>query len=162
MNCEISSGMRPNFLTKDSLYALSEEEKKFIKESREIFLKGNVWELLQYRPKIFKYLSEIVLEKRIDFLKQLFAYSSTWTFYTLQWVCEAMVEAFKTLKETVKNDPILHTQVVGILYEMKETTKETVDNCIKNLTLEQAKILLQQPITDYVKIELNLKIDSEE
>jgi hypothetical protein len=111
--------MRPNFLTKDSLYTLSEEEKKFIKESREVFLKGNVWELLQYRPKIFKYLSEIVLEKRIDFLKQLFAYSSTWTFYTLQWVCEAMVEAFKITKETVKNDPILHTQVVGILYEMK-------------------------------------------
>lgn len=155
MNCQITE--------KNQQYTLSDNDKKFITESREVFLKGNAWELLQYRPKIFKYLSYMELTgKRIDFLKQLFAYSSSWTFFTLQWVCEAMVEAFKITGDNVKNDPILYTQIVGILYEMKEATKEDIDTRIKNLTVEQAKILLKQTITDYMKIELNLKIDSEE
>lgn len=145
------------------IYKLTEGEHKFIKESKELFERGNAWELLQYRPKVFKYLSEIALERRIDFLKSLFAYTSTWTFYTLQWVCDTMIEAYKNLLKASENSPILYLEILSTLYSMKETAKETLDEYIQKLTIAQAITAYHSIyIHAYTKEQLYLKINEEE
>lgn len=142
---------------------LSEEEHKFINESRELFQRGNAWELLQYRPKIFKHLTEVSLERRIDFLKSLFAYTSTWTFYTLQWVCDTMVEAYRNLLKAAENSPILYLQILSILYSMKENTKEALNEYIQKLTIAQAITAYHsEHLHSYAKEQLYLKINEEE